>query len=673
LGKNFVLRLGVKGVEPNSPRVSGYDATVTNDGLRLCYVMCVLPELLARIPNPGDYWDPRSDVRSSRRREIFFLHFVRKTAEAMASLEALGRAFAHRYTHSMPSSVAANDIIMNDLDWDALSAPKGKRKEEQEVVEPSSVRGAPLRGSPQAATVHRNRHGSVDISFAAAEAKETSMSPALRHLPTVRSPYDSADDAWTTGNSDISIGPTDWDPSEWTLRSRLPSSAAAPIPSPDTARTAALSDENQRLAAEKRTAEEVVILEQRAAAVAAAEARTALSSATRRQDMAERRAEKSARQVHRLGAQLKSAVRTKDSAAVKHQRAHERCAQLTTRAASLEEALRGAEAEVDNLRAELRARGESSSLGAERAAVAAAGQRTREATTARELRAALRELTEMHASESAEASSSLHLMAEALVSQRELVTRGEASVWRLEQRMANIEAACAAKISAMKRQLVAAQSAERAAVARATAAEATKRQEIAAMAKKLDAARRAERAAAKDAALEAACNARLAAGARRTAARLAEATRASDRADAAEAAAAAAAAPVSPPRTAPKRAPPRVPSAAAAAASATPPSGPSGGWAGAIKRRNTLLPPPEDDTPPSSRSSSRGSFAPLSPPSSDENTPQRTPMLSRFDSTADLLAPPAESPGSTSGSEEEEEGLPPPPPMLSDESGSESD
>jgi hypothetical protein len=38
--KNFVLRLGVKGVEPNSPRVSGYYTTVTNDGLRLCYVMC---------------------------------------------------------------------------------------------------------------------------------------------------------------------------------------------------------------------------------------------------------------------------------------------------------------------------------------------------------------------------------------------------------------------------------------------------------------------------------------------------------------------------------------------------------------------------------------------------------------------------------------------------------
>lgn len=49
-------------------------------------------------------------------------------------------------------------------------------------------------------------------------------------------------------------------------------------------------------------------------------------------------------------------------------------------------------------------------------------------------------------------------------------------------------------------------------------------------------------------------------------------------------------------------------------------------------------------------------------------------MLSRFDSTADLLAPPAESPGSTSVSEEdEEEGLPPPPPMMSDDSESESD
>ena len=39
-------------MEPNSPRVSGYDATVTNGGLRLCYVMCVLPD---RLPAWGPF------------------------------------------------------------------------------------------------------------------------------------------------------------------------------------------------------------------------------------------------------------------------------------------------------------------------------------------------------------------------------------------------------------------------------------------------------------------------------------------------------------------------------------------------------------------------------------------------------------------------------------------
>ena len=39
-------------MEPNSPRVSGYDATVTNDGLRLCNVMCVLP---GRLPAWGPF------------------------------------------------------------------------------------------------------------------------------------------------------------------------------------------------------------------------------------------------------------------------------------------------------------------------------------------------------------------------------------------------------------------------------------------------------------------------------------------------------------------------------------------------------------------------------------------------------------------------------------------